>query len=46
MVAGGERDKTSEILDLDMEQWSRAGNMRRERMWPQLVTVNGRVVGW
>ena len=44
VVAGGLRDKTSEILDLDTETWSRAGDMMIERGYTQLVTVNGRVV--
>ena len=44
VVAGGYRDKTSEILDLDTETWSMAGDMTTERKYAQLVTVNGRVV--
>ena len=44
VVAGGYEDKSSEILDLDTETWSSAGDMTTERGYPQLVTVNGRVV--
>lgn len=44
VVVGGWRDKTSEILDLDTETWSMAGNMTKERWAAQLVTVNGRVL--
>merc|ERR1711974_531916 len=43
VVAGGWY-KSSEILDLDTEQWSRAGDLETVRRWPQLVTVNGRVI--
>ena len=44
VVAGGWRDKTSEILDLDTEKWSRAGDMTTVRFESQMVTVNGRAI--
>jgi len=49
VVAGGSPNgryaqKTSEILDLDTEQWSMAGDLTTERDNAKLVTVNGRVI--
>ena len=55
MVSGGheveghsstssEPTKSSEILDLDTEQWSTGGDMTEARSHHQLVTVNSRVV--
>jgi len=48
---GNERYKNSEILDLDTEEWSRAGDLTTSRaVGAQMVTVTGRVVilggGW
>jgi len=40
----GDALKTSEILDLDTETWSMAGDMTTKRSLPQMVTVNGRVI--
>ena len=44
VVAGGFEDMTSEILDLDTEQWSRAGDLTTWRYRSRLVTLNDRVI--